>query len=116
MIGQCPSCEGVFIIKIMEGEQVNNVRRIIAEAIYHIVHEAKRNLEVNTLSIQDRIKGVVSATPDMDLLGQVPEFGVRFVSGSLSVEAKNAAASNILDMLEDMQTPTDMKTGELSGV
>lgn len=116
MVGQCPACNGVFVIKMEDGNQVDTVRRIIAEAIYHIVLDAKKNREISSVGIGDRIKGVVLATPNIEVLGKIPEFNVRFIAGDLTVEAKNASASNILDNLKDFQAPTDMQTGELNGV
>jgi len=114
--GTCPKCDGVFIIRIVDDDTLERVRKNIAESIRDIMVEANNDKIMGLTRARHQIPEMLQCVPGREILNQEPEFDIQRSDHGLVILAKNSSASNILDLMDRVIVPSEVKDMKLEGI
>jgi len=106
ILGECPTCKALFLIKIEDQKLIDNTRHALGELIYAIIEDNKASL-TGVLDARHQIQEALYCLPGIENLPQTPEFEITRQNTKIVIQAKNAEASNVLDTLKDLLPAKD---------
>jgi len=114
--GTCPHCDGVFIIRVVSDETITQIRKNIADSIESIMRSANEDKILGLSMARKQIPEMLECIPNIGVLDRLPIFEVTRTDMGLVIDAKNAEASNILDLLSKIEVPTSLKNIKIQGI
>lgn len=114
--GTCPYCDGIFIIRVVSDDTITQIRKNIADSIRSIMESANEDKVFGLSNARRQIPEMLECIPNVQVLDKPPVFEVTRTDTGLVVDAKNAEASNILDLLGKIEVPTSLKDMKIQGV